>query len=145
VSDSTSKVLVALIALLGSMLWPALLFWFLRHFREPIKEMLGNMKSAKVGGNEFIFERVQSLQAELQKTNVVVGGLTEDSGRPEVVEAAKKLLMPPGQWVADWAQQHGADNPWDLGPLNWERCLFDLGRGGKPNELVMENGKLKYQ
>jgi len=129
------------------MLWPALLFWFLRHFREPIREMLSNMKlkSANIGGNEFIFERVQNLQAELQKTNVVVGGLTEGSDRPEVVEAGKKLLKPPGQWVADWAKQHGADNPWDLGPLNWERCLFDLGCGGKPNELVMENGKLKYR
>jgi hypothetical protein len=144
-SDSTAKVLVAVIALLGSVLWPALLSWFLWYFREPIKEMFKNVKSAKFGGYELIFDSVQSLQAELQKTNVVVGGLTEGSNRPEIVEAARKLLKPPWQLVADWAQKHGADNPWDLGPRNWERCLFDLGYGGRPNELAMENGKLKYQ
>ena len=142
--DPTSKVVVALIGLLGSAIWPVLLFWFLYHFRVPIGKMLKNMKSAKVAGSEFIFDRVERLRAELQKTNMVVGGLTEDSQRPEIVEAAKKLLRPPGELVEEWAQNHGAD-PWDMGPKNWERCVYDLGYGGKKNELVMENGKLKYQ
>jgi hypothetical protein len=145
-SDSTAKVLVAVIGLLGSVVWPALLFWSLRYFHEPIKKMLENLKSAKGGGYEITFaERVMNLETDLQKTNlVVVEGLSKSSN-PQIVEAASKLRKPPGDLVADWAQKHGADNPWDLGPRNWERCLWDLGYGGKPNELVTENGKLKYQ
>ena len=57
-----------------------------------------------------------------------------------------ELMKPPGELVAHWARKHGAANPWDMGPKNWERCLFDLGLpGGKLNELIMENGKLKYR
>jgi hypothetical protein len=144
-SDPKASVIVAAIGLLGLLVWPAVLFWSLWYFREPIKEVLKNVKSAKLGGIEVVLGRVERLQTELQKTNLVVGGLTEDSNRPEIVQAAKQLLMPPGELVADWAQKHGADNPWDLGPRNWERCLFDLGYGGKPQQLVMESGKLKYQ
>jgi len=49
--------------------------------------------------------------------------------------------------VYKWAQEHRAINPYDMGPNNWERCLYDLGYpGGKANELLSDsNGNLKYQ
>jgi hypothetical protein len=142
--DPKSKVIVAVIAFLGSLIWPALLFWFLYYFRSAITTMLENVTSLKFPGAEIILARVERLRTELQKTNFVVGGLTESSPRPEVVEAAKTLLRPPGELVEEWAEKHGV-NPWDMGPKNWERCVFDLGYGGRKNELVWENGKLKYQ
>jgi len=145
-SDGTSKVLVALIGIVQSAIWPAILVWFLYRFRLQIRELIARLETAKVSGSEFIFRRVERLQAELQKTNLVVGGLAEQQASPEIAAAAKKLFNPPGEQVASWAKEHCADNPWDMGPKNWERCLFDLGHaGGKKNELVMENGKLKYQ
>jgi hypothetical protein len=52
--------------------------------------------------------------------------------------------------VGDWAKEHLVDNAWEMGPHNWERCLWDLGEpDGQPNELAYEevNGRrrLKYQ
>ncbi|MEG4274997.1 MULTISPECIES: hypothetical protein [unclassified Microcoleus] len=37
-------------------------------------------------------------------------------------------------------------NAFDMGPKNYQRCLYDLGLGGKYHELEYnENGSLKYQ
>jgi len=56
------------------------------------------------------------------------------------------LKKPDPKLVIKWANDHKAEDPWDMGPRNWERCLFDLGYpGGIKHELVLENGKLKYQ
>ena len=52
-----------------------------------------------------------------------------------------------GPRVKHWADDHGAANPYDLGPKNWERCLYDLGLpGGREHTLEYEkSGRLKYQ
>lgn len=52
-----------------------------------------------------------------------------------------------GLRVREWAAQHNAQNPFDLGPRNFQRCLFDLRlEGGVEHELTFnDNGALKYQ
>ena len=49
--------------------------------------------------------------------------------------------------VQDWAAQHNAQNPFDMGPRNFQRCLFDLGlEGGVEHEIAYnDDGTLKYQ
>lgn len=47
--------------------------------------------------------------------------------------------------VAEWARLNRT-NPFDMGPKNYQRCLHDLGLGGKYYELEYnEDGSLKYQ
>ena len=49
--------------------------------------------------------------------------------------------------VAQWASEHRARDPWNMGPKNFEHCLFDLGlRGGINRELAYDgDGWLTYQ
>lgn len=48
--------------------------------------------------------------------------------------------------VKHWAEHQGAANPYDLGPKNWERCLYDLGlSGGRKHTLEYNRGRLKYK
>ncbi len=90
---------------------------------------------------------IKKLQAELGKTNSVVRELGAASGNPQIVNAARALPIPDGGAVMRWANEHRVTNPWDMGPKNWERCLFDLGYpGGRSHQLVFnEDGTLKYQ
>ena len=92
-------------------------------------------------------EEITSVQAGLQQTNLIVGQLSEDSPNAAVAAAGKTLQKPDGALVIRWAQQHKAQNAWDMGLRNWERCLYDLGYpGGKPHQLEFNNdGTLKYQ
>ena len=47
--------------------------------------------------------------------------------------------------VAEWARLNQT-NAFDMGTKNYQRCLHDLGLGGKYHELEYnENGSLKYQ
>ena len=47
--------------------------------------------------------------------------------------------------VAAWANRNGV-NPFDMGPKNYQRCLYDLGLGGVNHELKYDKkGKLKYR
>ena len=47
--------------------------------------------------------------------------------------------------VNEWARLNRI-NPFDMGPKNYQRCLHDLGMGGKYHELEFnEDGSLKYQ
>lgn len=47
--------------------------------------------------------------------------------------------------VAEWARLNKI-NPFDMGSKNYQRCLYDLGLGGKYHELEYhEDGSLKYQ
>jgi hypothetical protein len=50
------------------------------------------------------------------------------------------------QWrIADWSRLNRT-NPFDMGLKNYQRCLYDLGLGGKYHELEFnEDGSLKYQ
>lgn len=49
------------------------------------------------------------------------------------------------QKVAEWARLNNT-NAFDMGPKNYQRCLHDLGMGGKYHELEYnEDGSLKYQ
>jgi hypothetical protein len=145
-NDNVLKLIVAALDLAKALVWPALLIWFVLRFRTDIAALVGRIGSMKVGSVEWVFQKVEQIQAELQKTNLVVGGLSENPNNPKALEAAKTLMRPDGALVIAWARDHGADNAWDMGPKNWERCLFDLGHpGGIRHELIMEGGKLKYQ
>jgi hypothetical protein len=145
-NEATSKVVVALIGVFQAAIWPSVLLVLVFSFRKQISQLAERLQTWKLSGSEFVFREVEHLQAELQKTNLVVGGLSEQSNSPKIAAAAKGLLRPPGEAVAAWAGEHRASNPWDMGPKNWERCLFDLGYpGGKRNELAFEDGKLRYQ
>lgn len=47
--------------------------------------------------------------------------------------------------IAAWAERNGV-NPFDMGPKNYQRCLYDLGLGGVKHKLKYDSeGKLKYQ
>ncbi|KYC41042.1 hypothetical protein WA1_23275 [Scytonema hofmannii PCC 7110] len=47
--------------------------------------------------------------------------------------------------IAEWAKLNRV-NPFDMGSKNYQRCLYDLGLGGKYHELEYnEDGSLKYQ
>jgi hypothetical protein len=48
--------------------------------------------------------------------------------------------------VGTWAAYHSVPNPFDMGPKNFLRCLFDLGvPGGRRYELEYKDDKLIYQ
>ena len=48
------------------------------------------------------------------------------------------------QKVAEWAKVNRID-PFDMGPKNYQRCLYDLRLGGKYHELEYnKDGSLKY-
>jgi TIR domain len=47
--------------------------------------------------------------------------------------------------VIDWADLHHAENPYDMGPRNYQKCLYDIGLGGEDYRLEYENGRLKRQ
>jgi hypothetical protein len=48
--------------------------------------------------------------------------------------------------VGTWAAYHAVPNPFDMGPRNFLRCLFDLGiPGGRQYDLEYEGGKLAYR
>jgi hypothetical protein len=68
----------------------------------------------------------------------------------EVVSNSRKRKFDPandGLRVIQWASEHKARNAWDMGPRNFERCLFDLSlHGGVYRELTYNaDGYLKYQ
>lgn len=47
--------------------------------------------------------------------------------------------------ILGWARINKI-NPFDMGPKNYLRCLYDLNAGGKYYELQYnEDGSLKYQ
>ena len=47
--------------------------------------------------------------------------------------------------IAEWAKLNKT-NPFDMGPKNYQRCLYDLNLGGKYHQLEYnEDGSLKYQ
>ena len=47
--------------------------------------------------------------------------------------------------IAEWARLNRT-NPFDMGAKNYQRCLDDLGLGGKYHELEYnEDGSLKYR
>ena len=47
--------------------------------------------------------------------------------------------------IAEWAKLNKT-NPFDIGPKNYQRCLYDLKLGGKYHQLEYnEDGSLKYQ
>jgi hypothetical protein len=47
--------------------------------------------------------------------------------------------------IAEWARLNRT-NPFDMGAKNYQRCLHDLGLGGKYHELEYnEDGSLKSQ
>ena len=49
------------------------------------------------------------------------------------------------QKIAEWARLNRT-NPFDMGPKNYQRCLWDLKLGGKYHELeYKKDGSLKYQ
>lgn len=48
--------------------------------------------------------------------------------------------------VKEWSDANGVRKPFDMGPQNYQRCLYDLGLGGKYYELeYTEDGSLKYK
>ena len=47
--------------------------------------------------------------------------------------------------VIDWAKSHHVEDPYDMGPKNYQKCLFDIGLGGDDCKLEFEYGRLKYQ
>jgi hypothetical protein len=88
---------------------------------------------------------VKKIEQGVPSTNHAVSQI----GRPSTGDQALvdgPAFKPDPALVIKWAQQNGADNPWDLGPKNWERCLFDSQYpGGVRHELTPEsNGKLRY-
>lgn len=144
--DTFLKLVTAALDFAKALVWPTFLIWFIYHFRTDISELLRRLGSVKLAGSEWVFQKVEQLQAELQKTNLVVGGLSEDPKNPQALQGARNLIGPDSALVIAWARDHGAENAWDMGPKNWERCLFDLGYpGGIRHELFVESGKLKYQ
>lgn len=47
--------------------------------------------------------------------------------------------------IAEWARLNRTD-PFDMGPKNYQRCLYDLGVGGKYRELeYSEDESLAHQ
>jgi hypothetical protein len=47
--------------------------------------------------------------------------------------------------IAEWGRLNRT-NPFDMGAKNYQRCLHDLGLGGKYHELEYnEDGSLRYQ
>jgi len=93
------------------------------------------------------FDKIRSLKAELVKTNAAIARVAEAPNSPDTIAAVQKLRMPAPERVGEWATHHQSVNAWDMGPKNWERCLFDLGfEGGKKNELKYDaHGRLIYQ
>jgi hypothetical protein len=86
-------------------------------------------------------ERLMSaLQRALEEANAAER--ERERERLEAEQREKKRLL-----VGKWASYHKVANAWDMGPKNWERCLYDLGYpGGVQHELVYESdGKLRYQ
>lgn len=65
-----------------------------------------------------------------------------------MIDIIKMLLGPElenQRRIADWARLNGV-NPFDMGPKNYQRCLYDLGLGGVKHELEYDGqGKLKYK
>lgn len=48
--------------------------------------------------------------------------------------------------VIEWAESHHAENPYDMGPRNYQKCLYDLGLGGEDYKLEYDaKGRLKPQ
>ena len=95
-----------------------------------------------------LFERLRKTEAQQQQTNL----LLSQPNNPQALEAQRNLSKPDPSRVdpfrvGEWAKQHRAKNPYDMGPKNWERCLYDLGNpGGKKHKLIYESdGSLKYQ
>jgi len=64
----------------------------------------------------------------------------------EVDKKLEKINKITNEDVFKWAQEHVVNNPFDMGPKNWQRCLYDLGAGGENYPLEWEeSGYLKYQ
>lgn len=85
-------------------------------------------------------QAIRKLRVEIKKLQQAILSTNAPEGDPPV--------RPDPSLVIRWAHDHRAENPWDLGPKNWERCLYDLGYpGGKQHELTYDKttGKLQYQ
>lgn len=65
---------------------------------------------------------------------------------PEAPPANGELKKgkPKGQDVADWAKERNL-NPYEMGPKNWEQCLWDLKCEGGHNYDFPRTGSLPYQ
>ena len=85
---------------------------------------------------------IRKLREAAVSTNLTVAQLSQRSGDNVTAHSKPDVAL-----VFKWAQEHRAANPYDLGSMNWERCLDDLGYpGGKHHELLYDsNGTLKYQ
>ncbi len=89
-----------------------------------------------------VWEEINKLKQGVLSANAALTLISQQSP-----EASISYVKPDPALVFRWAQEHRAQNPYDLGPKNWERCLYDLGYlGGRANELRFEaNGSLAYQ
>jgi hypothetical protein len=80
-------------------------------------------------------------------TNLVLNKVSLEQGECRNHRCGEGLAKPNPLTVYEWAKNHKVPNAFDMGPLNWERCLYDLGHpGGKFHELEYDQqGKLKYK
>lgn len=104
----------------------------------------GHMQTRK---DSRIKTLLENLSHALARPGVDTGGQCKRRCEHLLSRYSPHPGKPPGHSVADWARQNRARNPFDMGPLNWKRCLFDLNyEGGEKHGLYWEpDGSLKYR
>ncbi len=102
---------------------------------------------AKLLKTVFSIRNLRRDQHKIGADQQRIGLILSDPDDPQALEARAKLGKPDPSPVKKWAVRNLADNPYNMGPKKWERCLYDLGYvDGVKHELAFESdGKLRYQ
>jgi hypothetical protein len=124
--------------------WPLVAIYALLVLKKDLIEWFKGVTRAKVFGQEF--ER----NAEGAKQ------IFEGAKRASNVTFGKGTAIPDSKWldwnrigaaVTDWAIKNRAENPYDMGPQNFKKALFDLGIPGGEDAVLEwdERDKLRYK
>jgi len=119
-----------------------------QHLKDTLKKSNGQNALWRYFGIDTSGSLITANISESDKLEYIIqrinGLIRENASRRQ--KRAFNLALD-GRRVQDWAANHNAKDPYNMGPRNFERCLFDLDlEGGVEHELRRDGaGNLEYQ
>jgi len=94
--EHTSKVIVAILELIGHLIWPMVFLFLIFKFRKYIEALLTRLGSLKIAGSEWVFQQttdkeVQTKSESIEKIQIGPDGFYSSEGIRKIVIASNLL------------------------------------------------------
>ena len=95
-NEHTSKVIVAILELIGHLIWPMVFLFLIFKFRKYIEALLTRLGSLKIAGSEWVFQQttdkeVQTKSESIEKIQIGPDGFYSSEGIRKIVIASNLL------------------------------------------------------